>query len=537
MMLQRSTSPGEMQDDPVTRSTNNPSRLDDIWWLPGIILAVCLMGAYWSIIDGLVHQWINNQDYSHGLVMLPLVAYLTWQKREPLRVVGHAPDWRALFLLAFAAFVYVFGELGAELFTTRLSMLVFVVGIVWLLFGLGVVRVLRFPLGFMFLMLPLPGFIYRNVTFPLQLISSRWAVELLQNLGIAAYREGNVIDLDFMMLQVVEACNGLRYILPLFSLGILFSYFLQKRIWKRVLLVLSTIPISVAANVFRIAGTGITATYLGEETARGFFHDFSGWLVFVFCLGLFAFFNWTLKLIPDGPTKTQAFAPNNPSPSRAVNPRKRWALMAGAAFILLATPALVGSLGAVPPVPIAKALDEFPLDFEGYSGTRETMDPAMWDQVGAQEYIIVNYLQPSMVPINFYVAYYEYQRKGGDFVHSPRLCLPGAGWLIEKNRVRELVPSRSAQEQGPLKLNELVISKGGARQLVYFWYQGRGRNFTNEFAAKFYMIWDGLFRRRTDGALVRLVIPLGKDQSIESARLITDPFALAASAELKTYLP
>jgi exosortase D (VPLPA-CTERM-specific) len=521
---------------PASGNQSTPPGFLNTWWVPGLLLIACLTAVYWPILDGLVKQWMNNQDYSHGLVILPVTLYLVWQKRDEIQTGGYAPDWRALILLVFASAVYVLGELGAELFTTRLSMLIFVVGFVWLFFGLGVVRVLRFPLGFMFLMLPLPGFIYRNVTFPLQLISSRWSVELLQNLGIAAYREGNVIDLDFMVLQVVEACNGLRYILPLFSLGVLFSYFLQKRIWKRVVLVLATIPISVAANIFRIAGTGITATYMGEETARGFFHDFSGWLVFVFCLGLFALFNWSLRFIPDGPGNVQPVA--NKSPGPRSNPRRRWALAAAGAAIVLTTPALVGSLGEVPPIPIAKTLDGFPLDFHGYSGIRQNMDPDMWEQVGAQEYIIINYAQPALPPVNFYVAYYEYQRKGGDFVHSPRLCLPGAGWAIEKNRVRRLEPVQADQGIGdPLKLNELVISKGGSRQLVYFWYQGRGRNFTNEFVAKFYMVWDGLFRRRTDGALVRVVMPLSKDQSVEAARRIADPFALAASAALQDYLP
>ena len=543
-MLQKSTTPMEKTNDTATAPTGDhrPSiNLLASWWLPGCLLLGCLVTVYWPIIQGLVDQWMSNQDYSHGLVILPVCIYLVWQRRDELKQIGHVHDWRALLLIGFAAIVYVLGELGAELFTTRLSMLVFVVGIVWLLYGLPVLKTLRFPLGFMFLMLPLPGFIYRNVTFPLQLISSKWSVGILQKLGIAAYREGNVIDLDFMMLQVVEACNGLRYILPLFTLGVLFSYFLQKTLWKRVVLVLATIPISVAANVFRISGTGITAMYLGEETARGFFHDFSGWLVFVFCLGLFAILNWLLRFLPDElirfgkPSTPQKADP--PKTQGVFQHRINWALVASAAAIVLVTPALVGALGSVPPVPIARALDEFPLEFRGYSGSRETMDPAMWERVGAQEYIIVNYRQPAMVPINFYVAYYEYQRKGGDFVHSPRLCLPGAGWSIDQNRVRQLHPEVSGPGQESLKLNELVISKPDARQLVYFWYQGRGRNFTNEFAAKFYMVWDGLFRRRTDGALVRVVMPMGKDQSVGDARRVTDPFALAASKELKQYLP
>ncbi len=506
------------------------------WWVPGVVLVGCLVAVYWPIIEGLVRQWIHNQDYSHGPFILPVAAYLAWRKRTELGRVGYGYDWRAFSVLLLAMVVYILGELGAELFTTRLSMLVFLVGFVWLLFGLKVVKILRFPLAFLFLMLPLPGFIYRNVTFPLQLISSRWSVEILHTLGMTAYREGNVIDLDFMVLQVAEACSGLRYIIPLFALGVLFSYFLQKVLWKRIILILATIPISIVANVFRIAGTGIIGLYWGEEAAQGFFHSFSGWLVFLVCLGLFALVNLALKFLPDTPSRQK----QGPSDSLRGHSAKRisWGLVVLAAAMVLSTPAVVSSLGEVPPVPLQKDLDGFPLTFRGYAGTPKTMDPEIWEQVGAQDYILIDYQKSGALPVNFYVAYYEYQKKGGEFVHSPRLCLPGAGWSIEENRVRHLTPSRTnAEGVSSLELNELVITRGGTKQLVYFWYQGRGRNFTNEFAAKFYMVWDGLFRRRTDGALVRVVMPLSDDQSVEAARKITDPFALAASAELKRYLP
>jgi exosortase D (VPLPA-CTERM-specific) len=353
---------------------------------------------------------------------------------------------------------------------------------------------------------------------------------------MTAYREGNVIDLDFMVLQVAEACSGLRFIIPLFALGVLFSYFLQKVLWKRLVLILATIPISIVANVFRIAGTGFIALYWGEEAAQGFFHSFSGWLVFLVCLGLFALVNLALKFLPDTPSREKEDPVGSPGGHSAK--RISWGLVVLAAAMVLSTPAVVSSLGEVPPVPLQKDLDDLPLTFRGYAGIPKAMDPKIWEQVGAQDYILIDYQKGGVPPVNFYVAYYEYQKKGGEFVHSPRLCLPGAGWVIEKNRVRQLTPSDTSREKASsLELNELVISRGGTKQLVYFWYQGRGRNFTNEFAAKFYMVWDGLFRRRTDGALVRVVMPLSEDQSVEAARKITDPFALAASAELRTYLP
>jgi EpsI family protein len=166
------------------------------------------------------------------------------------------------------------------------------------------------------------------------------------------------------------------------------------------------------------------------------------------------------------------------------------------------------------------------------------MDPKLWERVGGQDYFIINYAQERQKPLNLYVVYYESQRKGGDFVHSPRLCLPGEGWFIEKNHVRTL-DAASAKNAGNrnLELNELVIQRGNDRNLVYFWYQGRGRNFTNEFAAKFYMVWDGLWRRRTDGAMVRMVKALEQGKGEEETTAVMDRFALAVSQELQRYLP
>jgi len=503
-----------------------------IWVLPGLIVLASLAVSYYPILQALVRQWLASEDYSHGILIVPIALYLAWRKRDELQSVPMRPDWRALPFLLIPMAVFIVGELGAELFTTRVSLLLFVIGLVWLLYGLPVLKVLRFPLAFLFLMLPLPGFIYRNVTFPLQLAASMGSVELLQLLGVSVYREGNVIDLGFSQLQVVEACSGLRYVLPLLTLGVLFAYLGQRAWWKRIFMVFATVPIAVAANVLRVAGTGLVGLYWGSEAAEGFFHGFSGWLVFMVCVGFFALLNWILLRLPGkkrapSPSQTQDEG-GHTLPSR----RAGWAAAIAAAVLILFTPIAVDRLGAVPPKPLERPLSSFPLEFHGLKGTQADMDPEMWEAVGGQSYVIINYEVPASV-LSFYVAYYEYQRKGGDFIHSPRLCLPGAGWFIEHNRVRE-----TGQAQGePLKLNELLIQKGGMQQLVYFWYQGRDRNFTSEWAAKFYMVWDGIWRRRTDGALVRVIMPIQGGESVQDVRAFMDSFSLAASAELETYLP
>lgn len=499
-----------------------------------MIVLTCLVFSYWSIIQKLVQQWLGSEDYSHGLLIVPIAAYLIWERRRELKAVDLRSDWRALPVLLVAVFVFIVGELGAELFTTRVSMLVFVVGLTWLLFGFEVLKILRFPLAFLFLMLPLPGFIYRNITFPLQLLSTTGAVKFMHILGISAFREGNVIDLGYTQLQVVEACNGLRFILPLFTLGVLFAYFGLKSVWKRVLLVIATIPIAIFANVFRIAATGFIGRYWGPKAAEGFFHSFSGWAVFMLSVALFLLLMVIFRKLPPKETKPVVKEPPAGEGARGISR----SCLVTAVVVILATPFVVDYFGAVPAMVLKKPLSGFPLEFEQRSGRKSFMAAQIWEQVGGQAYVNIDYFKEHTAPINFYVAFYEYQRKAGDFIHSPKLCLPGGGWFIEKSSVRHLMPNPH-QGAGPagLKFNEMVAQKGGQRHLTYYWYQGRGRNFTSEYDAKFYMVWDGLWHRRTDGALVRLMMPLPQDVPVEEGRQIMDSFALAVSRELKQYLP
>lgn len=511
------------------------------WYLPLVIVLSGIVYSYWPTIFALVKQWLNNDDFSHGILVVPMSIYLIWEKRRQLAAADIQPDWRAFPVLILAICIFIVGELGAELFTTRVSMIVMLIAVIWMLYGYAVIKIIRFPLLFLFLMLPLPGFIYRNITFPLQLISSTWSTSLLHLLEISAYREGNVIDMGFTQFQVVEACNGLRFILPLLTLGVMFAFWWNKEIswWQRIVLITAAIPIAILANVIRIAGTGIISMHWGTEAAEGFFHGFSGWAVFMLCFMFYVMLNYGLKLLPSkrNNNRDDAFDLLQ-STERFPQHRIRWQPIAAATSVILITPLVVSYLGHVPPKPLQKPLTEFPLQYGSYNGKTSKMEELIWEQVGGQAYVQINYFNNGGLPINFYTAYYEYQRKAGDFVHSPKLCLPGAGWYIEKNHVREVeLNNDQLIYDGKILFNELVISKSGHRQLVYYWYQGRGRNFTNEYLAKFYMVWDGIFRRRTDGALVRLVRSVGSNETIADARGILDEFLIYTSITLEEFLP
>lgn len=480
-------------------------------------------------------QWMVNEDFSHGVLIAPIAFYLIWEKRSKLAVMTPVPDWRGMVVMLAAIFLYIVGELGAELFTTRIAVIFLCIGAVWWLYGRQVLRELAFPLALLFLMLPLPGFIYRNLTFSLQILASKVSVELLNWAGYLAYREGNVIDMGFGQFQVVDACNGLRFIMPMLTLGVLFAFMRPQAWWKRAVLVVSTIPLAMTTNILRIVGTGILAKYFGNGVAEGFFHDFSGWAVFMTSFALFGGLAMGLKHLPGKPA-VRKHDTNNPPPA-VCNFRKRIGVSLAALFICLFSPVAVNVLGSVDPVPLKRALDRFPLEFEGRIGRHEEIDTVMWERVGAQSYVLINYKKPGQPTINFYTAHYEHQRKAGDFIHSPKLCLPGAGWFVQSNQPRSLRTARAGRDGRTMKFNELLIEKVDKRQLVYFWYQGRDRNFTSEYAAKFYMVWDGIFRRRTDGALVRLIMPLPPEMTVDAGRKILDHFATPAFVELNNYLP
>jgi exosortase D (VPLPA-CTERM-specific) len=509
--------------------------LAKVWILPATVMLAAIVAIYWDTLAGLYRQWMNNEDYSHGVLILPLAAYLVWEKRKAILELTPRMDWRGLLLMTAAVGLFVVGELGAELFTTRFSIITLFIGAVWWIYGYAVVRAMAFPLLLLYMMLPLPGFVHRNLTFPLQMVASSVSVDILNALGFLAYREGNIIDMGFSQFQVVEACNGLRFILPLLTLGVIFAFYRPMAWWKRLVLVCITVPLAVATNVVRIAGTGILAHYYGVEVARGFFHDFSGWAVFMVCFALFLGVAFVLSKFPGRPRSRDRRGPAT-APSRPLNIKRILTATGVALVICLVSPIAVNVLGNVEPMALQKELGAFPLVLGGRTGSHSQMHDDIWERVGGQAYTIIDYRKPGKPPINFYTAYYEYQKKAGDFIHSPRLCLPGAGWHIHGNRVRVL-DTGSPTYGSKLKINELIIEKNGYWQLSYFWYQGRDRNFTSEWAAKFYMVWDGIFRRRTDGALVRLIAPMGSRKQADEVRGEMDPFAILVSRTLDDFLP
>jgi len=250
--------------------------------LSALALLIASFGfLYWDVIAKLVHDWSVDENYSHGFLIVPLALYLAYQKRERLRRETCRPSNVGLLVVLLSLGLLAAGVLGAELFTTQVSILGTVSGSVLYLYGWGHLRIMLFPIALLFVMIPIPAIVLNPIAFPLQLLASRAGEAALISCRIPVLREGNLIHLANSSLEVAEACSGLRSLVSLLTLGILYGYFAESKTWIRLSLVLATVPVAILANGLRVAGTGIAAHFYGPKAAQGFFHTFSGWLVFV----------------------------------------------------------------------------------------------------------------------------------------------------------------------------------------------------------------------------------------------------------------
>lgn len=272
-----------LQTEPVSAHPPSPLRSAIAFWQLGVLAALSLW-LYWSTLAHLVGQWWHDPNFSHGFFVPLFSAFVIWQGRDRLTRLTLRPSSSGLLVLATALCVLIVGQIGAELFLARFSLLLLLAAMTVLFLGWNFLRAALFPWAFLVLMVPIPVIIFNRITFPLQLLASRVAATVLPLLGVPILREGNVINLPSMALEVAEACSGIRSLMSLITLAIIYGYLLEKRIWARCLLAVASVPIAVAANSVRIIGSGLLVQYWDADKAEGYFHASWGWIIFVISL-------------------------------------------------------------------------------------------------------------------------------------------------------------------------------------------------------------------------------------------------------------
>ena len=509
-----------------------------IWGLLGISL-VLLAVLFNEALSYLVNRWDHKEEYSYGYLIPVIFLFLIWQKKEILQRTPFEGAWSGVGIAVLGLILFFVGQMSALYVVIQYSFLVVLSGMILSFVGWKGFKVFLVPLFILVFMIPLPEFLLRSLSAELQLISSQIGVWVIQAFGISVYLEGNVIDLGAFKLQVVDACSGLRYLFPLMTFGFITAYFYKTEMWKRSLVILSTIPITVLMNSFRIGVIGVTVEYWGQKMAEGFLHDFEGWAVFMACTGvLFIEMLIMTSIGKDRRPLREIFViyiPEKTPDGVKAQARKLPKPYIGVAFLLVVVTVLAVSLPKRSEIqPERKQFINFPEKISDWQGKIDRLDEIYVDALKFSDYILADYFNSKNKEVNFYVAYYGSQRKG-ESAHSPRTCIPGGGWKIEE--ISQKTINGVKVGNNPLSVNRTVISMGDHKQLVYYWFQERGRVITNEYLVKWYLFWDALTKNRTDGALVRLTAYIKPGQNVSEADELLSSFARSINIYLPDYIP
>jgi exosortase D (VPLPA-CTERM-specific) len=471
---------------------------------------------YAPVLARLSLQWVNDPNVSHG-IFVPLVAlFVLWQDRKRLKAIPSAPSWAGIPLVVLSLLTLVLGILGADIFLPRVSLLILLAGLIILFRGWTFFRAVLFPWAFLILMIPPPTLIINQITFPLQLLAARLSTALLELVNVPVLREGNVIRLASMPLDVAEACSGIRSLLSLVTLSIIYGYLMETRMWARILLVCSAVPIAVAANGFRIFGTGLLVQYWDPDKAEGFFHEFSGWLIFVVALiMLFAVHRLISLIWKSGPAAPRDLARVKQQPAGETRVKTGSLRFGIVAVPMLATAFVLQAHSRSEFFPPRAPLSSLPSQIDGWKATDIPLDQQTLDILGPGEFLIRDYENASQPQpwINLFIAYFPTQ-KAGDTIHSPNHCLPGAGWVPTSREVIQL----SRPDGSSFPVNRYVVSKTGDRELVLYWFQAHGRSVASDYQAKYYLVCDSVRMNRSDGGLVRLMTPMLDGESPDAAQ-------------------
>lgn len=507
-----------MENTEKTQLNNDPSiKLQHInLWGKAVYLVSCLVVLYFMYADTLTYLVTKDWDrdgYNYAYLMPFVICYMLWWIRDSIKEKIKVGTIGCLFPVCLGCFFFIFGELGGEFFSLYISFWLICIGIVWSIVGREVLIAAWYPVAMLLTLFPLPNLIYTNLTFQMQLVSSKLGVGLIHLFGMPAFREGNVIDLGFIQLQVVEACSGLHSLISLFVLSLIIIFFVQMRLLNRVLLVSATIPLSIFSNSLRIFLTSLFSKKFGIKFAEGFYHEFSGILVFlVSCVILFAIFALLRKIESRSGSTLNSKKQRIPAgiKQRARNTRSSIFMWLGVVIILMSSAIYITKHEIDPDAISFIPLSGFPLEIDNYKAThRSKLADIYLNSLDLDDYLLIDYQDKENKTYNLYVAFYKQQKKG-ESIHSPATCLPGSGW--EFHRLGKTDIGREKSENGKSKISIARIQKGNLKQLTYYWFSQRGRIMNNAFQLKIYNIIDSITMNRTDGALIRVITPVYENE-------------------------
>lgn len=498
----------------------------------GSLLTV--LAVFLPHLGGLWAAW-QTEEYSHGLLIPPIALLIGWHRLTQFKPAP-APSWTgALAILAGFALLAI-AQLSAFDPPSHYGFVLSLAGIILAFFGWPTLRALTPAFLYLIFAIPLPRLIEVALTAKMQLASTTIGVAILQLLGVSVFQDGNIIDLGTEKLQVVEACSGLRYLFPLLSFGFLIAFLFDGAMWKRGIIFLSAIPVTLGTNALRIALAGIMVNQWGKGMAEGFVHDFEGWVVFALCITLLLAETWVLAKI--GSRRESLRLDYIAIPSGALLsgkiPAKSPAGIAALGLCLLLGGALtfadLNNRKEIIPAHSAFAL--FPLSIGDWRGQQQPIDPSILETLSATDSWNAEYRRDTdAAPVGLFMAWYASQRVGAA-AHSPANCIPGSGWRITHS---DIIPLALNAQSIPV--TRMLIRKDNASLLVYYWFDQRGRIINEQYGAKWYLLVDSITRHRTDGAIVRAITPLSAQEPESAGDARLGAFLRTAYPSIKGFIP
>ncbi len=490
-----------------------------------LIVTVAVIFAYWTVIVKLGIDWWSDENYSHGLLIPFVIGFIVWNEREKLRDAIVRPRvWIGTAIVSVALLFLAAGTLGAELFTERISLVLMVAGIIVYFFGERLLRMVSVAFVRFLLAIPIPQILFNRIAFPLQIWASQMAVWGIRIFEVPTVRSGNVIDIlprgstQAISLEVVEACSGIRSLSTLITLALILVYVTRQRddkkslpgnfsrpdFFRAIVLMVVAVPIAVLTNAGRVTATGLLTYLVGKSASEGTFHEVSGWLVYVVALALLITANLVLQKVFRRHANTDDILPT----VERIGARQ---VSAWPIVLML----VVGGIGlswfvargeVITPRTALTALPQTLGDWR-QTGTDFKFDKDTEAVLGTTDYTMREYVLPDRRIANLYVGYYASQRTGATY-HSPQNCLPGAGWVLKDPKYIDITTA----DGRTFKANHYIIENGIYSEVMIYWYEGRGRTEASEYLDKINTVIDSVTRRRTDGAMVRVMTNVGSDE-------------------------
>ena len=503
-----------------------------------VVLASLILLLFAPVLYELVIFWWGSEEYNYGLLVPPIAIYILYQQKSELLESSNGGSKWAIAGLITALLFYLAAIVADIESVKRYAFILTLASLALTIGGWPLLKRSRFALLLLLFALPLPYLLGSMLTTKMQLLSSDIGVMLIRIMGLPVFQDGNVINMSGFQMLVAEACSGLRYLYPLMAIALIIAYFYRGRFISKVLIFLLAIPITIGMNSLRIAITGVLIKHFGKAAAEGFLHDFEGWIVFFVAFVLLLLSVWLVHLISQALRKTNVrFVDRfdwDGTPDREVLADYKTIKLATIfGIITLAGTVLGFTLIYTAPetsIPKRASFSTFPFNLDSREIYPELLSKNIRDVLKADDYFIANYKKPDQQDINLYIVYYENQRDGSA-LHSPKACLPGGGWKIKRSNEVGL-----AQFGGQGKANRVVIEQGEQKLLVYYWIQQNGKNYANEFKARFSLLKQSVVSGRTDGALIRVIRPI-KNGDVTTAESDIGSFIRSTLPVLPIYIP